>query len=145
MPGVQVIGALAWSITASAAEVTFDLFFDEDANLGCALRGSRVWALGPVVDLWGGGEAQVTLETCRQKIQLSENIEKSLVMMKCPHELQAHQIQGLDFPAVFPVVRWLVKKVRGPGSVQLSPRLPPLESSSCGPERLTPAAGVRSR
>lgn len=33
---IQIIGALAWSITASAAEVTLDLFFDEDANLGCA-------------------------------------------------------------------------------------------------------------
>jgi len=36
-------------------------------------------------------------------------------MMKCPHPLQAHQIQGLDYPAVFPVVRWLVKKVGGGG------------------------------
>ena len=25
--------------------------------------------------------------------------------------LQAHQIQGLDYPALFPVVQWLVKRV----------------------------------
>jgi hypothetical protein len=80
-----------------------------------------------------GGSGGETLY--RQKIQLSENIEKSLVMMKCPHPLQAHQIQGLDYPAVFPVVRWLVKKVGGsllelsiapPPS--LTSRLPPQES-----------------
>jgi len=79
-PFDKIIGGLAWSITASNADVSFDLFFDEDANLG-------------------------------QKIQLSENIEKSLVVMKCPHPVQAHQIQGLDYPAVFPAVRWLIKKV----------------------------------
>ena len=30
--------------------------------------------------------------------------------MKCPHELQPHQIQGLDCVKIFPVVQWLVKK-----------------------------------
>jgi hypothetical protein len=29
---------------------------------------------------------------------------------QCPHPLQAHQIQGSDFPALFPVIVWLVKK-----------------------------------
>lgn len=31
--------------------------------------------------------------------------------MACPHPLQAHQIQGLDYQAVLPVVQWLVKRV----------------------------------
>ena len=31
--------------------------------------------------------------------------------MRCPFPLQAHQIQGLDYPAIFPVVRRLVKRV----------------------------------
>lgn len=31
--------------------------------------------------------------------------------MGCPSPLQAHQIQGSDFLACFPVVQWLVKKV----------------------------------
>jgi hypothetical protein len=35
-----------------------------------------------------------------------ESIERALQRMRCPHELQAHQIQGLDYPAIFPVVQW---------------------------------------
>lgn len=30
--------------------------------------------------------------------------------MKCPHRLEPHQIQGLDFINIFPVVQWLVKR-----------------------------------
>ncbi|XP_040459443.1 coiled-coil domain-containing protein 93 isoform X2 [Falco naumanni] len=30
--------------------------------------------------------------------------------MKCPHRLEPHQIQGLDFIHIFPVVQWLVKR-----------------------------------
>lgn len=78
---LQVIGGLAWSITASNVEVDIHLIYDEDANIG-------------------------------QKIKLSEAIEFALKRMRCPYPLQAHQIQGLDYPAVFPVVQWLVKKAR---------------------------------
>ena len=45
------------------------------------------------------------------KIALGERVEEALKRMKCPHPLQAHQIQGLDLPALLPVVRWLVKQV----------------------------------
>ena len=45
-----------------------------------------------------------------QKIKIGESIERALVRMKCPHPLQAHQIQGLDYGALFPVVQWLVKR-----------------------------------
>ena len=31
--------------------------------------------------------------------------------MGCPHPLQANQIQGKDYNAVFPVVQWTVAKV----------------------------------
>ncbi|XP_028820299.1 coiled-coil domain-containing protein 93 isoform X2 [Denticeps clupeoides] len=30
--------------------------------------------------------------------------------MKCPHRLEPHQIQGLDFIHIFPVIQWLVKR-----------------------------------
>ncbi|XP_054405242.1 coiled-coil domain-containing protein 93 isoform X3 [Pongo abelii] len=30
--------------------------------------------------------------------------------MKCPHQLEPHQIQGMDFIHIFPVVQWLVKR-----------------------------------
>ena len=35
----------------------------------------------------------------------------ALKKMECPHLIQPHQIHGLDFPNIFPVVQWLVKAV----------------------------------
>lgn len=29
--------------------------------------------------------------------------------MKCPHIIEPHQIQGLDFINIFPLVQWLIK------------------------------------
>ena len=49
--------------------------------------------------------------TIGQRIKLSETIVKACRSMKCPHPLQAHQITHDDFPALLPVIRWLVKKV----------------------------------
>ena len=46
-----------------------------------------------------------------QKIKLAEIICKVLERMKCPSPLMAHQIQGLDFPSVLPVMNWLLQKV----------------------------------
>ncbi|KAJ7370197.1 Coiled-coil domain-containing protein 93 [Desmophyllum pertusum] len=48
--------------------------------------------------------------TIGQKIALTEKIVAVLPRMKCPHRLEPHQIQGLDFINIFPVVQWLVKK-----------------------------------
>jgi hypothetical protein len=45
-----------------------------------------------------------------QKITLTEKIVAVLLSMKCPHALEPHQIQGLDYINIFPVVQWLVKK-----------------------------------
>ncbi|XP_009877637.1 PREDICTED: coiled-coil domain-containing protein 93, partial [Apaloderma vittatum] len=41
---------------------------------------------------------------------LTEKIVSVLPKMKCPHRLEPHQIQGLDFIHIFPVVQWLVKR-----------------------------------
>ncbi len=46
---------------------------------------------------------------CCRKV--GESIEAALQTMECPYPLQAHQIQGLDYPAVLPVVQWLIKRV----------------------------------
>ena len=46
-----------------------------------------------------------------KKIKLSETVCKVLIKMKCKSLLIAHQIQGLDFAAVYPVVKWLVQRV----------------------------------
>ncbi|GIZ04140.1 coiled-coil domain-containing protein 93 [Caerostris extrusa] len=48
--------------------------------------------------------------TIGQKISLTEKIVAVLPKMKCPHRIEPHQIQGLDFIHIFPVVQWLVKK-----------------------------------
>ncbi|XP_059151423.1 coiled-coil domain-containing protein 93-like [Physella acuta] len=48
--------------------------------------------------------------TIGQKIALTESIVAVLPRMKCPHRIEPHQIQGLDFIHIFPVVQWLVKR-----------------------------------
>lgn len=45
-----------------------------------------------------------------QKIALTERIVIILPQMKCPFTLEPHQIQGLDFVNIFPVIQWLVKE-----------------------------------
>lgn len=45
-----------------------------------------------------------------QKIAMTEKIVVVLKRMKCPHRLEPHQIQGLDFIHIYPVVQWLVKR-----------------------------------
>ena len=49
--------------------------------------------------------------TIGQKIKLSDKLVKALVKMKCPYQLQSHQIQGLDLDKIYPVIQWLIKKV----------------------------------
>ena len=46
-----------------------------------------------------------------QRIKLCENIVRVCRALKCPFPLQAHQIQGNDMKAIYPVVQFLVKKV----------------------------------
>ncbi|KAI8515926.1 Coiled-coil domain-containing protein 93 [Branchiostoma belcheri] len=48
--------------------------------------------------------------TIGQKIALTEKIVAVLPKMKCPHRIEPHQIQGLDFIHIYPVVQWLVKR-----------------------------------
>lgn len=41
---------------------------------------------------------------------LTEKIVAALPKMKCPYLIEPHQIQGLDFINIFPVIQWLVKR-----------------------------------
>ncbi|KAH7431728.1 hypothetical protein KP509_08G063200 [Ceratopteris richardii] len=43
------------------------------------------------------------------KQKVCEAIEKALHVMECPYPLQAHQVQRLDYSAVYHVVQWLAK------------------------------------
>ncbi|ROT78077.1 hypothetical protein C7M84_003215 [Penaeus vannamei] len=45
--------------------------------------------------------------TIGQKIALTERIVRVVQSMKCPHQLEPHQIQGLDAIHIFPVIQWL--------------------------------------
>ncbi|XP_047504341.1 coiled-coil domain-containing protein 93 isoform X1 [Pieris napi] len=47
--------------------------------------------------------------TIGKKIALTEKIVKVLPTMKCPFIIEPHQIQGLDFINIFPLVQWLIK------------------------------------
>lgn len=79
----KVVGGLCWCITSSGEDVDVDILFQENSTIG-------------------------------QRIALSEAIVKALRKMNCPSQLQPHQIQGgvggSDFPAIHPVIVWLVKK-----------------------------------
>ncbi|XP_014288769.1 coiled-coil domain-containing protein 93 isoform X2 [Halyomorpha halys] len=48
--------------------------------------------------------------TIGQKIALTEKIVTALQKMNCPFMIEPHQIQGLDFIHIYPVIEWLVKK-----------------------------------
>lgn len=47
--------------------------------------------------------------TIGKKIALTEKIVKILPSMQCPYTIEPHQIQGLDFINIFPLVQWLIK------------------------------------
>jgi ABC-type transporter Mla subunit MlaD len=46
-----------------------------------------------------------------QKLKFAERVLKALKSMKCPHPLLPHQIQGLDWGSIYPVIQWLLKFV----------------------------------
>jgi len=48
--------------------------------------------------------------TIGEKVQLSEKIIHVMRSMRCPHPLQANQIQGSDWAKVLPVIAWLIQK-----------------------------------
>jgi hypothetical protein len=48
--------------------------------------------------------------TIGRKIALTEKIVFACRAIKCPHDVEPHQIQGLDYARIYPLVKWLVKK-----------------------------------
>ncbi|XP_076623861.1 coiled-coil domain-containing protein 93 isoform X1 [Colletes latitarsis] len=49
--------------------------------------------------------------TIGQKISLTEKILAVLPNMNCPYRIEPHQIQGLDYIHIFPIIQWLVKRL----------------------------------
>ncbi|KAK6629505.1 hypothetical protein RUM43_003322 [Polyplax serrata] len=48
--------------------------------------------------------------TIGQKIALTEKLVTVLPKMECPFRIEPHQIQGLDFVHIYPLIQWLVKR-----------------------------------
>ncbi|WKX95969.1 hypothetical protein Q1695_012433 [Nippostrongylus brasiliensis] len=44
-----------------------------------------------------------------QKISLTEKIVQVMTVLKCPHSIEPHQIQGLDLENIYPAIQWLVR------------------------------------
>src|SRR4051812_37895075 len=71
----RVVGGIAWSLAASGAET---------------------------------GEIDVIFTenaSIGQRIRMSDQLVAALLAAKCPHRLQSHQIQGLDYSHLFPVIQ----------------------------------------
>eukprot|EP00051_Salpingoeca_urceolata_P018063 m.251557 g.251557 ORF g.251557 m.251557 type:complete len:624 (-) comp19111_c3_seq4:97-1968(-) len=119
---------------ADGNEVDFDVREDEEQNvklgetvellLAAGYFRARIKGLTPFDKVVGGmtwcitasnEEVDVDLlfqenSTIKQKIALTEKLVAALPRLGCPHRLEPHQIQGLDFVHIYPVVQWLVKK-----------------------------------
>uniref|UniRef100_A0A8D3E2N8 Coiled-coil domain-containing protein 93 n=1 Tax=Scophthalmus maximus TaxID=52904 RepID=A0A8D3E2N8_SCOMX len=70
---------------------------------------ARIKGLSPFDKVVGGMTWCITTLNFSLK-SLTEKIVSVLPKMKCPHRLEPHQIQGLDFIHIFPVIQWLVKR-----------------------------------
>ncbi|XP_052091214.1 coiled-coil domain-containing protein 93-like isoform X1 [Mytilus californianus] len=121
-------------LDADGNEAEFDVREDEeqDVKLGQTLDlllaagyfRARIKGLSPFDKVVGGMTWCITTcnfdvdvdllfqenSTIGQKIALTEKIVAVLPKMKCPHRIEPHQIQGLDFIHIYPVVQWLVKR-----------------------------------
>jgi hypothetical protein len=86
------------------------------ANLSGALTEFDIVAGGLA---WGIRNSRYTIDvefvenaSIRDKLRVSENICHSLKEdMKSPHQLLPHQIQGLDYPCLAIVLKWLLQRV----------------------------------
>lgn len=58
--------------------------------------------------------------TQQEEIEIGKRIEESLSSMGCPHSLEASQIETLDCKAIFPVVQWLVNRLRDENQQELN-------------------------
>ena len=47
-----------------------------------------------------------------QKVKLAEQVVASMRIMECPYQIFPHQIQGLDYASIIPVLKWLIEKLR---------------------------------
>lgn len=90
-----------------------DIFFQEEARLGVKMyAGLFTRCPGGCPERCSPSTVILSPLILVHDSELGEKIIKALIKMKCPFPLQTQQIQGLDFINIFPVIQWLVKKVR---------------------------------
>lgn len=127
-------GITAKNFDEQGNEVAFDIREDEEMDvklqetvellLAAGYFRARIKGLSPFDKIVGGmtwcidaSNAGVDVDilfeenaSIGKKIALTEKIVAALPRLKCPLRLEPHQIQGLDFISIYPVVQWLVKK-----------------------------------
>ena len=123
---------MTWCITTCNFDVDVDLLFQENSTIGqkmCVLQQAKNFFL-QIGSKWVTLELKITVSNpqhwqaprwrnarrqfglfaealtfdtfCRA---LTEKIVAVLPKMKCPHRIEPHQIQGLDFIHIYPVVQ----------------------------------------
>ncbi|PIC43754.1 hypothetical protein B9Z55_004373 [Caenorhabditis nigoni] len=79
----RIVGGIAWAITRyDDVEVAADLLYEESEDQNIKIRTEQ-----------------------------SEKIIEALISIDCPYQLSAHQIFGLDFPALKNVIQWILRKI----------------------------------
>lgn len=93
----KVVGGMTWCIECCDYDVDVDLLFHENLSIGQKMWGPRMMS------------PQLNWRIFLFFSALVEKIVSVLIDMKCPHSLEPHQVQGLEFLAIHPVIQWLVK------------------------------------
>eukprot|EP00897_Mesotaenium_endlicherianum_P009654 jgi/Mesen1/8717/ME000052S08150 len=102
---------------ADNAEYDAMLLEMEQLLLQAGYYRARIASLSPFDKLTGGLAWCIAACTTQVDIDLTYDDDATLGdkmalrRMECPHELQAHQIQGLDYPSLLPLLRWLCRRV----------------------------------
>uniref|UniRef100_A0A7N2N5G1 Coiled-coil domain-containing protein 93 n=1 Tax=Quercus lobata TaxID=97700 RepID=A0A7N2N5G1_QUELO len=82
-----------------------------DISASKRLSGGLAWCVAAVNSDGPRFDEVPDDETLTQQEEM-QGIEESLRSMGCPHSLEAYQIETLDCNAIFPVVQWLVYRIR---------------------------------
>ncbi|KAB8945654.1 hypothetical protein FH972_026850 [Carpinus fangiana] len=81
-----------------------------DISASNKLSGGLAWCIAAVNDVVRDG-ILIRLEEMHCS-EVEKRIEEGLRLIGCPHLLEASQIESLDCKAIFPVVQWLVNRIR---------------------------------
>ena len=99
----QIVGGMTWCIQTCNIDVDVDLLFQENSTIGQKMWAQSLISLTHIyLYMYMYLYVCMYLYTCRA---LTEKIVGVLPRMKCPHRLEPHQIQGLDFIHIYPVIQ----------------------------------------